>query len=480
VYSSLNIYDQQLTIKARTVDSPNAAYQRMAIFWPLIEDLLEGSYKIKQEHRKYLFPEPRESTESYDSRLNRSAVVPYFQRIEKMLAGMLTRKSVRLDDVSDLVTTQLFDVDLEGNDLNVWLYNTARIAIAFGHVGVLVDAPRDAEKARPYWVTYKPSDILGWRTEIIDGTRELTQVRLLENVVEPDGKYGEKTITQIRVLERGRYELHRRDEKKSEFKLYEEGETSLKDRIPFSVAYSNRTGFFESRSPLYDIAELNLKHYQMNSDLDNILHISAVPNLVVYGYPNADEITTGPNEALSLPPESRMEYVAPSSDSYEAIFRRLDDLKEQINTLSLAAVLGQKLVGESAEAKRIDRSQNDSTLMVLAQQMQDLIDNCLQFHSEYLNEPKAGTCAVNRDFVSARLDPQEITAYLQLFNSGSITHETLLTRLNEGEILGDDFSVEEELENLQNGGLKEVNIPELPNEEPADIEDDEDDEEEDV
>ena len=61
----------------------------------------------------------------------------------------------------------------------------------FGHVGVLVDAPKEGEKARPYWVTYKPSDILGWRTEIINGARELTQVRLLEKVVEPDGAYGE-------------------------------------------------------------------------------------------------------------------------------------------------------------------------------------------------------------------------------------------------------------------------------------------------
>jgi len=456
VYSSLNIYDKQLSIKAKTVDSPNAAYQRMATFWPLIEDLLAGSVKIKQEHRKYLFPEPRESTESYDSRLNRSAVVPYFQRIEKMLAGMLTRKSVRLEDVSDTVLQQLFDIDLEQNDLNVWLFNTARIAISFGHVGVLVDAPKEGDKTRPYWVTYKPSDILGWRTEIINGIRELTQVRLLENVVEPDGKYGEKIITQIRVLERGKYEIHRKDDKRSGFRLYDQGQMSLKDKIPFSVAYSNRIGFFESRSPLYDIAELNLKHYQIQSDLDNILHISSVPNLVVYGYPNADEITTGPNEALSLPPESKMEYVSPASDSFDAIFTRLNDLKEQINTLSLAAVLGQKLVGESAEAKRIDRSQNDSTLMVLAQQMQDLIDNCLQFHSQYLNEPKAGTCTVNRDFVTARLDPQEITAYTQLFSLGGISHETLLTQLYNGEILGDDFSVEEEIESLQKGGLKEI------------------------
>ena len=390
---------------------------------------------------------------------------------------MLVRKPVRLDDVSDLVREQLFDVDLEGNDLNVWLYQTARQAISFGHVGVLVDAPKEGDKTRPYWVTYTPKDILGWRSEIIEGSRQLTQLRLMEQVVEPDGKYGDKIIKQIRVLERGRYEIHRKDDKKNEYRLFDEGEMSLKDKIPFAIAYSNRVGYYESRSPLYDIAELNLKHYQIQSDLDNILHISSVPLLAVFGYPNADEITTGPSEALALPPESRMEYISPSGDSYDSQFQRLADIKDQINTLSLAAVLGQKLVGESAEAKQIDRSQNDSTMMVIAQQMQDLIDNCLRFHSEYLNEANAGSSFVNRDFVSARLQPQEITSLLTLFTAGTITQETLLNQLSAGEVLGDDFDVEEEIEGTQSGGLTESEPPEEPDPEPEDEEEEAQEEE---
>ena len=461
MYSSLNIYNQPVTLAPTTVASPNAAYQRMANFWGLIEDLKEGTYKIRSEHRKYLPQLEREVDDSYDRRLSRSNVVPFMQRIEKMLAGMLVRKPVRLDGVSDLVREQLFDVSLEGDDLNVWLYTTARTVISYGHCGVLVDAPKDGDKVRPYWVTYEPKNILGWRTEVIDGVRQLTQLRLMEQVVEPDGKYGEKIVKQIRVLEPGRFEIHRKD-KKGEYKLHDEGEMSIKDKIPFSVAYSNRVGYYESRSPLYDIAELNLKHYQIQSDLDNILHISSVPLLAVFGYPNSDEITTGPSEALSLPPESRMEYISPSSDSYESQFRRLEDLKDQINTLSLAAVLGQKLVGETAEAKRIDRSQNDSTMMVVAQQMQDLIDNCLKFHSEYLNEPNAGSSFVNRDFVTARLEPQEIQSLLALFTAGTISQETLLTQLSSGEILGDDFDVEEEVEATQSGGLIEMEAPTEP------------------
>lgn len=134
----------------------------------------------------------------------------------------------------------------------------------------------------------------------------------------------------------------------------------------------------------------------------------------------------------------------------------------QINELGLAAVLGQKLSAETAEAKRIDRSQGDSTMMVIAQQMQDMIDNCLQFHAAYLQEPQAGSSFVNRDFLAARLEPTEIQSLLQLYTAGTITQSTLLNQLEAGEVLGDEFDVEEELEATQVGGLIEMNQPTPP------------------
>ena len=95
----------------------------------------------------------------------------------------------------------------------------------------------------------------------------------------------------------------------------------------------------------------------------------------------------------------------------------------------------------------------------------------ISFHSEYLNEPNAGSAFVNRDFVSTRLEPQEIQSLLALFTSGTISQETLLNQLSAGEILGDDFDVEDEIETTQNGGLTEREEPDAPAEEPADTED---------
>jgi hypothetical protein len=469
-YTGFRHYDRNLARKATRVQDPNAAWQAQEAHWILIEDLLHGTYGMRRKHRRYLPQEPREQDESYDNRLARSVCPPYYQRLERMLAGMLTRKPVRLDDVPDVIREQLFDVDLQGNDLNIYVYELARKMIRYGHAGVLVDFPTqddseiqnitDVSALRPYWVTYTPRDILGWRSELINGAQQLTQLRLMEHVTVPDGEYGEKEIQQVRVLKPGSYALFRQDDTRGSFEQVAEGTTSL-DYIPFAVAYSNRVGLLESRPPLEDIAELNLKTYQIQSDLDNMLHISAVPMLAFFGFPSsAEEVSAGPGEAIAFPAEGRAEYIEPSGNSFRSQFDRLMQLAGQINELGLSAVLGQKLSAETAEAKRIDRSQGDSTMMVIAQQVQDLIDNCLRYHADYLGQAQSGSSYVNRDFIGARLEPAEITALLQTYTAGVISQKTLLDQLAQGEVLGDDFDVEEELEATQSGGLIEIGGPE--------------------
>ena len=469
MYSGYNYYNRETNSQGKEINDPNAIWFQQEPHWMLIEDLLGGTYQMRKRHRRYLPQEPRELDESYDNRLARSVCPPFYLRLERMLAGMLTRKPVRLNDTAAPIREHLFDVDLQGNDLNVWTYETTRKMVRYGHVGVLVDAPTSGQSGRPYWVTYTPRDILGYRTEMLDGEVKLTQLRLQEKVSVPDGLYGEKIIDQIRLLTRGGFEIHQKG-KNNLFVKVDEGTTSLSE-IPFSVAYANRLNLLESRPPMSDIAELNLKAYQIQSDLDNQLHISAVPMLAFYGFPqSSEEVTAGPGEAIAFPADGRAEYIEPAGRSYDAQFKRLDVLSNQINELGLAAVLGQKLSAETAEAKRIDRSQGDSTMMVVAQQMQDMIDNCLQFHGQYINA-ESGSCFVNRDFLSQRLEPQEIQALLQLYTSGSITQETLLKQLHEGEVLGDEFDVEEEIESTQNGGLVEMAQPKEVEPEPEEEQD---------
>ena len=86
-------------IQVTEVQQQNQAWRNMQSHWGLIEDLVEGTSKIRGKARIYLKQEPREEDESYDVRLSRSVCPPYYVRMERMLAGMLTRKPVRLTDV---------------------------------------------------------------------------------------------------------------------------------------------------------------------------------------------------------------------------------------------------------------------------------------------------------------------------------------------------------------------------------------------
>ncbi len=461
MYSSFTNRIDSFEIPVTEVQQQNQAWRNMQSHWGLIEDLIEGTSKIRGKARIYLKQEPREEDESYDVRLSRSVCPPYYVRMERMLAGMLTRKPVRLTDVPEIIEEQLFDTDLEGNNLTNFIYNISRLCIRYGHVGVLVDAP--AEGGRPYWIPYTPRDIIGWRTEIDNGLRKLTQLRLTERVVRPKGLYGEETVEQIRVLEPGTFQLFQRNNK-GDFKKVNEGTTSL-DFIPFSVAYSNKVGIFESRPPLEDIAELNIKSYQIQSDYDNQLHISAVPMLAFFGFPAAaEEVSAGPSEALSLPEGSSASYIEPNGNSFNAQRERIDKLEYQINELGLAAILGQKMSAETATSKRIDRSQGDSTMMVLSQQIQDLIDNCLKFHAAFEKQSVAGTSFVNRDFVDSSLEPAQVDALLKIYAQGIIDQEELLKKLIEGEVLSDSINIEEMLSKTMQGGLIEMDQQETTNE----------------
>jgi len=112
-------------------------------------------------------------------------------------------------------------------------------------------------------------------------------------------------------------------------------------------------------------------------------------------------------------------------------------------------------------------------MMVIAQNMQDLIDNCLMHHGHYLGLNDTPSSYVNRDFLGTRLEPQEIQALLQLYTAGTITQSTLLLQLSEGEVLGDDFDVEEEVEATQLGGLDGEREPLDDEEEDEPVEEDE-------
>lgn len=437
------------------VYEPGISWTRQEPRWRLIEQLAQGTMGMQAAGKAYLPQEPGELEESYKIRLANSVCPPYYLRLEQMLAGMLTRKPVRLDNVPDAMKEHFSNIDMMGHGLDVFLQDIARKCLRYGHVGVLVDFPRGDEGdetpvtdfRRPYWVPYSPRNILGWKTDVIDGELKLTELRLYEELVVPYGAYGEEQVAQVRVLTPGAFELYRFQPSKSrDWELINADATNL-NVIPFGIAYSQQTGILESSPPLEEIAWLNLQAYRCESDQSNILHVAAVPRYNLFGVPaEVEQVTSGPGTATAWPVDARAEFAEPTGTSYEARFNQIDRIKTQIAELGMAAVLGQNMTNQAAEAKAIDRSQGDAALQALAIGLQDMLNTCLLFHAAFLQLPDGGRATVNRDFVSARLDPADVAQLIQMRINNDLSQETLLSRLAEGEWLGGDFDVELEME----------------------------------
>ncbi|MEP0874061.1 DUF4055 domain-containing protein [Trichocoleus desertorum AS-A10] len=442
------------------VEVPSAAYEQMAAYWSVISAVRGGTSEIRDRGEAFLPLEPFEKDTAYLRRRNTSCLTPWYARLVRGLVGMVLRKPVKVEAGSK-TTEHLDNINLLGDDLNTFAHEVFEAAIDHGYTGIFVDYPRSdgiqllseqiAAGLRPYWVHYTAPEIIGWRYEIQGNLRRFTQLRIREVVTEEDGEFSDRQVERIKVYDllEGRCRWRIFTKVKEEFEQTDEGFLSL-PYIPFVFIYTNKKKEVVVQPPMLEIAHLNIKHYQLSSDLDHSLHLAAQPKLVLYGYdPGEGDVVVGADEALVFEnKEGRAEWLVCSVESFNAQQSRIDTIEGQMSALGLATIVGQKNVGESAEAKKLDRSQGDSIMAVIAQGLQDGFDLCLEYHAAYLGE-EPGTCQVNRDFNLNALMAQDITAYSQLQQMGQISLETLLELLKKGEVLPDEFDIEAEIKKLE-------------------------------
>jgi hypothetical protein len=463
------------------VEVPSNAYQQMQPFWSVISAVRGGTEEIRARGEAFLPLEPFESGAAYGRRRDRSCLTPWYVRLVRGLVGMVLRKPIKVE-AGPKTTEHLDNINLLGDDLNVFAHEVFEAAIDHGYTGILVDYPRSdgiqllseqiAAGLRPYWIHYTAPEIIGVRYQIQGNLRRFTQVRIREFAIEEDGEFGEKTTERIKVYDMFegscRWRLFAKVGDKEEFEQIDQGFLS-QPFIPFVLIYTNKKKEVVVQPPMLEIAHLNIKHFQLSSDLDHSLHLAAQPKLVLYGYdPGEGDVVVGADEALVFEnTEGKAEWLVCSVESFNAQQARIDTIEAQMAALGLATIVGQKNVGESAEAKKLDRSQGDSIMAVIAQGLQDGFDLCLEYHAAYLGE-QPGTCQVNRDFNLNALTSQDVAAYSGLQQLGQISLETLLELLKKGEILPDEFDIEAEITKLEAGDRASERVlnEELPTDQP--------------
>lgn len=438
----------------------------------LTEALMGGTEAMRKAGQTYLPMWPAEEKQAYALRLSTAYLFPVFKRTVKTLAAKPLSKPIVLDEkISTRVSEWLDDVDLQGRNLHAFTGVLLEESLSAGLCGVLVDFSTAAEVARtqagvttqaaeaaaglrPYFTLVRAKQLIGWKASIKNGKWGLDQLRFLECVHEADGEFDVVEVMQIRVLDIGKWRTYRKVPERDEWALHKEGTTTL-PCIPFVPVYGEYECFMVGRPPLIEVAQLNVKHWQSQSDQDTILHVARVPLLAVIGIednPKAPfELIVGAATAVKLPTGADVRYVEHTGAAIGAGQKSLDDLKDQMREAG-AELLMLRPRPVTATEVASDDSVGMCTLQEIALTTQDALNQCLVYMSQWAKEPEPGEVKLFTDFGATNLAEASLQILVSMATAGKLSDETLHTEAQRRGIIASDTTWEEEKERIEAQG----------------------------
>lgn len=447
---------------ALQVQDRDSKLDAMAAHWPKIEALLGGTSAMRKAKETYLPKQPAESDDDYAYRLSTSTLFPAFERTCGVMAGKPFAKELTLNKVPAAVEAYVGDVDGEGRSLHAFASDIFDVsAIKFGFGGILVDytktegqartvADEKAMGARPYMVHIKHDQILGYKTQRAGDKVVFTQLRIKETKEEDDG-YGTTVVNCVRVLEPGKLELwvERSSQGKTAYVLEDQGTTTL-SYIPFVPLYGTRKGFMLGMPPLLSLADLNIKHWQHQSDQDENARFARKRLLVFSGLTNDDKIIMASDMAVRLPPNAKAEVIQGSAESVNAGRSELQALEQQMIQTGaelLVATPGQRTATEASN----DAEANKSMLQRIVENFEDALDLALQFMADWIKAGEGGSVSLFKDFAAASLTDASAQLVVQMAQGSLITEETALKEMQRRGVLSPDLDVETEVAKAKEG-----------------------------
>jgi hypothetical protein len=413
---------------------------------------------------RWLPAEPRESQAAYDRRLQRTVLHNHFKDAVRDLVSRPFSHEVELTEESSPELKELAeDMDLAGTTLTDFAARLCEAAWVDGLAHVYVDFPSadpagpppeartlDDERRmglRPWFVTVPGGSTIGWRTGQRAGRHELAQLRIRERFVEPAGPWGEAAVEQVRVVEPDAVTLWRLVD--DDWLPWGEPMPNTLGLVPLATLYTGHTGFMEAVPPLEDLAWLNLRHWQSQSDQDNILHTARIPILFGAGF-QEDEfgglVEVGANRALrAMDPAARLQWVEHSGRAIESGRQDLQDL-EALMLAHRAAMLTRRSGDVTATASALDAARARSELEAVCRACEATLERAFLYAAAWmgLRNAKVGV-GIYQEFGLVQGDKAELDNLLKARLAGAISHETYLAELKRRAVLSADVDVNEEI-----------------------------------
>lgn len=440
--------------------TPSDAWLCMAPKWRKIEAVLGGTDAMRIAGQTYLPQHEQELDKNYKERLSRSVFTNITDQTLDTWTGKPFSEKLRVnDDVPQAIVTLLPDIDLCGNELQVFARNWFKKGLAKAFCHILVEYPRvttypgekrtkqddSNEGLRPYFVLIEPENVIAAESEIVQGKEVITHLRIRECVYETDlkDKFHKIKVHQIRMYEGGLVTIFQwrktADAKAKESWVQTDQWEYEFPTIPLVTFYANREDFMVGKPPIDDLADLNIAHWQSESDQTSILTVTRFPQLAVSGAVEKDDLVVGPNRFIHLSdPNAKVYYVEHQGAAINAGERQRESLERAMHTYGTQFL--QKQPGRvTATARTLDTAEATSSLQDAAIRFNDVLNQGLQLLGEWLNLPDGGTVAIQTEFGITEGSAESLQVLQLSRQNGDISLQQYVTELTQRGVLSDLF-----------------------------------------
>jgi hypothetical protein len=382
-------------------------------------------------------------------------LLPAYKETKINHVGRVFSKPLNIkEDVPDEIKAICENVDNQNRNLSVFAAEVFDKALHYGLTHILVDKPPAAGETLadsnepPYMAHISPRNVLGWK----HSNGMLTQLRIKDSITVDDGEFGSKSVEVISVLEPTRWRKFVKGAD-GEYQIMENGEgINTLGVIPLVTIYTGRTGFMTAEPPLKELAHLNVKHWQSQSDQDKLLHTARVPLLACFSGDEIKLIEAGAS-VIHLPPDADLRYVEHTG---AAISSGRDSLKDLIEDMRLA---GAKLLQtdtsfKTATQARDDGVTNKSALARMADNLRDGIDAALQYMADWMDVDDGGSVDLNTDLDNDLAPLESMGVVNQMVVAGTLSHKTAFGESKRRGIIDESINWEDEQELIKNESAK--------------------------
>lgn len=415
--------------------------------WELPLALMGGTPKMRKLRDQYLPMHPKETVDAYENRLKQAVLFNYFKKTIQSLVGHSFLRSVVVSDVPEQL--EYLESNIDGAHTTVTDFAASLLAdtLIMGKSHDYTDFPtttgsslRDFRNFKAYATKIDPQNVIGWKIDSSKGYEDLIEVRVMEVEVSENEDWEEVVTNRVKVIRKDEIVIYEEEVVEVDGKTYSEyvPGTPIPNTlgyIPLNVTYGEKTGFFKARSPLEDMAWLNLLHYQSTSDQNHILHVARVPFIFAAGFAEGelDNVDVGPNRMIvASNPDATMGFVEHTGQAIGAGRANLQDLVQAIGMMGADVLLasGNRADRQTAVAANLDQAQSLSIIQIIIRGIEESIKNIYITAGKFMQVDGAEDVTVTiNDAIGLPNDPNPVQSVISLLQALNLSEEEILREL---------------------------------------------------